>query len=139
MTWEVLLLLRFPFSFIHLLHQTINSKDTSSFCIISTLSINNTNTKNTSTTAIMLPKARSFNRSTGVVVGLSGTCAAAPLLFFIPGAEERLAAQAAKWGPRWNRGLSRVTPAVQRGAAKVEPRMQKTVKAVEPPLKKAAM
>ncbi|CAG8958791.1 hypothetical protein HYFRA_00011741 [Hymenoscyphus fraxineus] len=87
----------------------------------------------------MLPKARSFNRSTGVVVGLSGTCAAAPLLFFIPGAEERLIHQASKWGPRWNRGFSRMTPAVQRGAARVEPKMQKTVQVVEPPFKRAAI
>jgi hypothetical protein len=56
----------------------------------------------------------------------------------LPGFEERLAAQAAKWGPRWNRGFSYFTPAIERHAAKVEPRMQKGVKFVEPPLKRAA-
>ena len=91
------------------------------------------------TIAIMIPKARTFTRSTGVIVGAAGVATASPLLFFIPGAEERLAAQAAKWGPRWNRGFARVSPAVQRSATRVEPGVKKGVKIVEPPLKRAAM
>ncbi|KAF4627575.1 hypothetical protein G7Y89_g10578 [Cudoniella acicularis] len=87
----------------------------------------------------MLPKARTITRSTGVVVGLAGTASAAPLLFFIPGAEERLAAQAAKWGPRWNRGFAHIAPRMERGAARVEPGVKRGVKVVEPPLKKAAL
>ncbi|KAG9233739.1 hypothetical protein BJ875DRAFT_35450 [Amylocarpus encephaloides] len=87
----------------------------------------------------MVPAPRSFTRSTGLLVGGAGFASAAPLLFFVPGAEERLAAQAAKWGPRWNRGFARVTPVVERHAAKLEPRMQKGVKRVEPPFKKAAL
>ena len=87
----------------------------------------------------MIPKAREFSRSTGVIVGVAGTASAAPLLFFLPGAEERLAAQAAKWGPRWERGFSRVSPAVQRVNTRVEPKMKKGVQVVEPPLKGAAL
>jgi len=87
----------------------------------------------------MIPKARSITRSTGVLVGVAGTASAAPILFFIPGAEERLAMQAAKWGPRWNRGFSKLTPGVQRGALKVEPSVRKGVQIVEPPLKRAAI
>ncbi|TVY83102.1 hypothetical protein LSUE1_G002829 [Lachnellula suecica] len=86
-----------------------------------------------------LPAARSFANSNGVIGGVAVTASAAPLLFFLPGFEERLAAQAAKWGPRWNRSFSQVAPRMERGAAKVEPRMQKGVKAIEPPLKRAAI
>lgn len=87
----------------------------------------------------MVPAPRAFSRGTGMVLGGAGVASAAPLLFFVPGFEERLAAQAAKWGPRWNRGFAHVTPMVQHHAAKVEPRMQKGVKAVEPPFKRAAL
>jgi predicted secreted Zn-dependent protease len=86
----------------------------------------------------MIPKAHTFSRSTGVLVGAAGVATASPLLFFIPGAEERLAAQAAKWGPRWNRGFARVAPHAERHGAKIEPHVSKGMKAIEPPLKKAA-
>lgn len=87
----------------------------------------------------MIPKARSITRSTGLLVGVAGTASAAPLLFFLPGAEEQLAAQAAMWGPRWHRGFARMTPGIQRGTARVEPGVKKGVKIVEPPLKSAAL
>ena len=87
----------------------------------------------------MIPQPRAFTRSTGVIVGAGAIATASPLLFFIPGAEERLAAQAAKWGPRWNRGFERMSPVVQRGAVRVEPGVKKGVKMVEPPLKRAAL
>jgi hypothetical protein len=86
-----------------------------------------------------IPVARSFTRSPGFIGGVAVTASATPLLMFIPGFEERLASQAAKWGPRWNRGFSKISPHVERHAAKVEPHMQKGVKIVEPPLKKAAL
>ncbi|KAG0646978.1 hypothetical protein D0Z07_6155 [Hyphodiscus hymeniophilus] len=86
----------------------------------------------------MIPKARTFNRSTGVIGGAAVLATASPLLFFIPGAEERLAMQAAKWGPRWNRGFAGVSPLVEKHAAKVEPHAKRGLQAVEPPLKKAA-
>lgn len=98
-----------------------------------------TNTQPTNKRTTMIPKAREFSRSTGVIVGVAGTASAAPLLFFLPGAHERLAAQAAKWGPRWERGFSRVSPTVQRVNTRVEPKMKKGVQVVEPPLKGAAM
>jgi hypothetical protein len=87
----------------------------------------------------MIPKARTFTRSTGVIVGAGALATASPLLFFIPGAEERLAVQAAKWGPRWNRGFAHMSPIAQRAHARVEPGMKKGVKVVEPPLKRAAL
>ena len=87
----------------------------------------------------MIPKARAFNRSTGVIGGVAVLATASPLLFFLPGAEERLAIQAAKWGPRWNRGFAHLSPVAQRGAVRVEPHVKKGLRAVEPPLKKAAL
>jgi len=87
----------------------------------------------------MLPSPRSFSRPTGVVFGLAGATAAAPVLLLVPGAEERLAALAASWGPRWSRGFARVTPSLQRGTAQVEPRVKKGVEVVEPPFKRAAL
>jgi hypothetical protein len=87
----------------------------------------------------MLPAARTFNRSPGLVGGVAVTASSLPMLFFIPGFEERLVAQAAKWGPRWSRGFANMAPRIERSGAKVEPRIQKSVKTVEPPLKRAAM
>ncbi|KAE8443229.1 hypothetical protein EG329_002097 [Mollisiaceae sp. DMI_Dod_QoI] len=87
----------------------------------------------------MLPHARTTTRSTGLIVGLAGTASAAPLLFFLPGAEERLATQAAKWGPRWTRGFAHFERGVQHGASRMEPGVKKGVKVVEPPLKRAAL
>lgn len=87
----------------------------------------------------MIPQPRSFARSTGLIVGAASVATASPLLFFVPGAEERLAIQAAKWGPRWNRGFARMEPHVQKHAGRVEPQLRKGVKAVEPPLKGAAV
>ena len=107
--------------------------------INSTLQDLHSHKQSASETTNMIPKAHSFTRSTGVLVGAAGVATASPLLFFIPGAEERLAAQAAKWGPRWNRGFARLHPAVQHGAGRVEPHVKKGVQFIEPPLKKAAM
>ncbi|KAK2628796.1 hypothetical protein QTJ16_001899 [Diplocarpon rosae] len=91
----------------------------------------------------MLPAARTFQRSTGrlggAAIGVSCAVGTVPLLCLIPGAQERLAAQAAVWGPRWSRGFSYIAPRVERHAAKVEPRVKKGVEKVEPPLKKAAL
>lgn len=87
----------------------------------------------------MIPSARTFTRPTGVVFGVAGATAAAPIFFLLPGAEERLAAVAAYWGPRWSRGFARVTPSLRKGTAKSEPKIRKGVKAVEPSFKKAAL
>jgi hypothetical protein len=87
----------------------------------------------------MLPAGRSITRSRGVFVAVAGTASASPLLFFVPGFEERLAAQASKWGPRWNRGFSHIAPRVERTANKFEPKLERGVQRVEPPFKKAAL
>jgi len=87
----------------------------------------------------MIPAARSFNRSPGVIGGVAVTASAVPLLFLLPSVQKRLAAAAAKWGPRWNRGFAAMSPHIERGAARVEPRMRKNVQVVEPPLKRAAL
>ncbi|EHK96115.1 hypothetical protein GLAREA_13033 [Glarea lozoyensis ATCC 20868] len=87
----------------------------------------------------MVPAPRTFSRSTGLLVSGAGVASAAPLLFFIPGFEERLAAQAAKWGPRWNRGFAKRARLEHHYSTKVEPRLEKGVAKVEPPLKKAAL
>jgi len=90
-----------------------------------------------------LPAARTFSRSHGKIggaaIGVSCAVGSIPLICMIPGVEERLAAQAAVWGPRWSRGFSYVAPRVERHAASVEPRLIKGVQSVEPPLKKAAL
>lgn len=94
---------------------------------------------NINQTSIMLPQARSVTRSRGLFVAVAGTASASPLLLFVPGFEERLASQAAKWGPRWNRGFSHLTPRIEKHAMKIDPKMQKGVKMVEPPFKRAAV
>lgn len=72
-------------------------------------------------------------------VGVSCAVGTVPLLCLIPGVEERLAAQAAVWGPRWSRGFAAVTPHVSRHAERVEPGIKRGVEKVEPPLKRAAL
>lgn len=88
-----------------------------------------------------IPAARSFTTRNGLIGTAAVTASAAPLLIFVPGFEERLAAQAAKWGPRWNKGFATIQPQCERGweKARIDTRMQKGVKTVEPPLKKAAL
>ncbi|KAG4413987.1 hypothetical protein IFR04_012854 [Cadophora malorum] len=89
-----------------------------------------------------LPAARTFTLSPGrlggAAIGVSCAVGSVPLLCLIPGVEERLAAQAAVWGPRWSRGFAAVTPHVSRQAERVEPGIKKGVEKVEPPLKRAA-
>ncbi|TVY31267.1 hypothetical protein LOCC1_G008908, partial [Lachnellula occidentalis] len=84
------------------------------------------------------PAARAFTRANGLIGGVAVTASATPLLFFLPGAEERIAVQAAAWGPRWERNLSHIAPRMEKGVVGIEPRVQKGVKVVEPPMKRAA-
>ncbi|EKD17689.1 uncharacterized protein L3040_003570 [Drepanopeziza brunnea f. sp. 'multigermtubi'] len=92
---------------------------------------------------MVLPAARTFQRSTGrlggAAIGVSCFVGSVPLLCLIPGVEERLAHQAAVWGPRWSRGFGYLAPHVQRHAGRVEPSVIKGVKRVEPPMKKVAL
>ncbi|TVY27677.1 hypothetical protein LHYA1_G004910 [Lachnellula hyalina] len=86
----------------------------------------------------LLPAARTFTTANGIIGGVAVTASATPLLFFLPGAGERIAVQSAKWGPRWENNLSYIAPKMEKGAARIEPRIQKGVKVVEPPMKRAA-
>jgi len=85
-----------------------------------------------------LPKARTVTRTTGAIYGLAGVTAAAPVLFMMPGIEERLGQQARFWGPHWKRNFSAVTPHLRSTAAMAEPATKRTLQVVEPTLKSAA-
>lgn len=63
-----------------------------------------------------------------------------PLAFLLPGGQERLAAQTARWAPRWERSVSRLARPVERGVQKVSPRLGRAVQRVESrlPLERAA-
>jgi hypothetical protein len=87
----------------------------------------------------MIPKASSFKRPGGLLVGISAATMAAPVYFILPGAEERLISQASVWGHRWRRNLSHVTPHVERALTKAEPRIQKGMDRIDPAMKRAAM
>jgi len=63
--------------------------------------------------------------------GVAGVGALAPFFYFIPGAEERLATQTARWAPRWERNISFITPSVQRSIKRVEPPVSRTVRKIE--------
>ncbi|OTA57148.1 hypothetical protein K449DRAFT_450255 [Hypoxylon sp. EC38] len=86
---------------------------------------------------IRIPKAR---RSEVATFGLAGVAGFAPFYFMLPGAEERLAHQTARWAPRWERNISYFAPPAQRIAQRVEPRLEKTVKKIDDrlPLEKMA-
>jgi len=78
--------------------------------------------------------------SESLCYGVAGVGALAPFLCFIPGAEERIAMQTARWAPRWERNISFITPTFQRGIRRVEPPLSKTVRKIENrlPLEKVA-
>ncbi|KAI6083895.1 hypothetical protein F4821DRAFT_181910 [Hypoxylon rubiginosum] len=86
---------------------------------------------------VRLPRARSTEVAT---FGLAGVAGFAPFYFMLPGAEERLATQTARWAPRWERNISYFAPPAQRIAQRVEPRVEKTVKKIDSrlPLEKVA-
>lgn len=76
--------------------------------------------------------------SPGLLTGLASTTAVAPVLFLVPGVQEKLSMQAAKWGPRWERGFARAEPHFAKHLMKVEPPARRASKAVEPKMKSAA-
>ncbi|PKS09660.1 hypothetical protein jhhlp_004280 [Lomentospora prolificans] len=86
---------------------------------------------------VRIPLARS---SESLCYGVAGVGALAPFFYFIPGVEERLAVQTARWAPRWERNISFITPTVQRGIQRVEPPVSKTFRRIENrlPLEKVA-
>ncbi|KAI1394816.1 hypothetical protein F4819DRAFT_234427 [Hypoxylon fuscum] len=86
---------------------------------------------------VRIPRAGSTEMAT---FGLAGVAGFAPFYFMLPGAEERLAAQTARWAPRWERNISYFASPAQRIAQRVEPRIEKTVKRIDNrlPLEKVA-
>ncbi|KAI1084787.1 hypothetical protein F5B20DRAFT_221294 [Whalleya microplaca] len=77
---------------------------------------------------VRIPKARASEVAT---FGFAGVASFAPFYMMIPGAEERVAHQTARWAPRWERNISYCAPPAQRIAQRVEPRLEKAVKKVE--------
>lgn len=84
-----------------------------------------------------LPKA---NRSEALCMGAAGVGVLTPLYLIMPGAEERLASQTAKWAPRWERNISYFTPRVEQGVQRLEPPVARAVQRMERklPLEKVA-
>ncbi|KAI1781222.1 hypothetical protein F4818DRAFT_32912 [Hypoxylon cercidicola] len=87
---------------------------------------------------VRIPRARSTEIAT---FGFAGVAGFAPLYFMLPGAEERLASQTARWAPRWERNISYFATPARRVAQRVEPRVEKTVKKIDSrlPLEKMAL
>ncbi|CRK16701.1 hypothetical protein BN1708_002946, partial [Verticillium longisporum] len=88
----------------------------------------------------MPPRIPVAKGSETLCYGAATVAALAPLYFMIPGAEQRLASQTAKWAPRWERNISYFTPSAERGIKRVEPPVARTVQAMERrlPLEKMA-
>lgn len=84
-----------------------------------------------------LPRAR---RSEILLIGAAGVGVLAPLYMFMPGAEEKLHNQTAKWAPSWERNINFFTPPVERGVQKIEPPIHRAVQRMEErlPLEKMA-
>ncbi|KAI1428891.1 hypothetical protein F5Y12DRAFT_639666 [Xylaria sp. FL1777] len=86
---------------------------------------------------IRIPAARG---SETAIFGMAGIASFAPLYMMLPGAEERIASQTARWAPRWERNISRLAAPAERFAQRAEPRVARTVKRIESrvPLEKMA-
>ncbi|KAI2462862.1 hypothetical protein F4781DRAFT_418575 [Annulohypoxylon bovei var. microspora] len=77
---------------------------------------------------VRIPRARSTEIAT---FGFAGVAGFAPFYFMLPGAEERLATQTARWAPRWERNISYFASPAQRIAQRVEPRVERAVKRID--------
>jgi hypothetical protein len=86
---------------------------------------------------VRIPAARRTEVWTFSAAGVAGF---APLYFLLPGAEERLATQTARWAPRWERSITRVASPVERGIQRVTPPVARTVRKIDErlPLEKMA-
>lgn len=73
-------------------------------------------------------------------MGAAGVGVLTPLYLVMPGAEERLAHQTAKWAPRWERNISYFTPPVERAVQRMEPPISRAIQRVDNrlPLEKMA-
>ncbi|KAK5635068.1 hypothetical protein RRF57_010780 [Xylaria bambusicola] len=86
---------------------------------------------------VRIPAARG---SETAIFGMAGLASFAPFYMMLPGAEERIASQTARWAPRWERNISRVAAPAERFAQRAEPRIARTVRKIESrvPLEKMA-
>lgn len=84
----------------------------------------------------------SFTRSPeALCYGAASVTALAPLYLIMPGAEERLANQTARWAPRWERNISVFSPSFEKGIQRVEPPVARAVRRIEHrlPLERVAL
>ncbi|KAI1745272.1 hypothetical protein F4680DRAFT_401622 [Xylaria scruposa] len=86
---------------------------------------------------VRIPAPRS---SETAIIGMAGVASFAPFYMMLPGAEERIASQTARWAPRWERSISRFAAPAERFAQRAEPRVARTVKRIDNrlPLEKMA-
>ena len=86
---------------------------------------------------VRIPRA---GRTEALCFAGAGVGVFAPLYLLLPGAEERLAAQTARWAPRWDRSISYVSPRLERGIQRVTPPVERTVQRIDDrlPLEKVA-
>lgn len=87
---------------------------------------------------VHIPAARS---SELLFFGAAGVTGFAPFYLMLPGAEERLARQTAKWAPRWERNITFFKNPVERGVQRISPPVERTVKRIDKrlPLEKMAV
>ncbi|KAI1201823.1 hypothetical protein F5X97DRAFT_319829 [Nemania serpens] len=80
-------------------------------------------------------------RSETAFFGMAGVASLAPFYMMLPGAEERVAAQTARWAPRWERSISRVAAPAERLTQRAEPRVSRTIKRIDDklPLERMAL
>jgi hypothetical protein len=88
----------------------------------------------------MAPRIPAAKSTEVLCYGVAGLGAFAPIYFMLPGANERLAVQTARWAPRWERNITYFVPPVERGIKRVEPPVSRMVKRIERnlPLEKVA-
>ncbi|KAI3323824.1 hypothetical protein HD806DRAFT_495701 [Xylariaceae sp. AK1471] len=86
---------------------------------------------------VRIPAARG---SETAIFGIAGVASFAPFYMMLPGAEERLASQTARWAPRWERNISHFAGPAERMAQRAEPRVARTVRRIDDklPLEKMA-
>lgn len=77
---------------------------------------------------VRIPAARGSEKA---IFGMAGVASLAPLYMMLPGAEERLASQTARWAPRWERSITRVAAPAERLVQRAEPRVARTVQRID--------
>jgi hypothetical protein len=75
-----------------------------------------------------------------ICMGAAGVGVLTPLYLIMPGAEDRLAQQTAKWAPRWEKNITYMVPPVERGVQRIEPPVSRAVQRMDDrlPLEKMA-